>query len=86
MAEQQVCPQILAWGRDVNGRFVINVATQVPIAPDQTIAVPILGFILSKEEEDRLRASLGGLSVATELPPRVPAPLRRNGKPIELLH
>lgn len=65
MADQQVSPQVLAWGRGPDGHFFIQVAVQVSEAGKKVTHVPICGFTLTKDEEERLKASLTGLHIVT---------------------
>lgn len=63
MAEQQVAKQALGWGRGPDGRFVISVDLQVPASDGKVIRVPVTIFVLTKDEEARLAASLAGIVV-----------------------
>lgn len=68
MADQEAAPQVLSWGRNANGKFIITVALPVQLTKDQAIAAPIHTFVLTKEEEAALRASLGGITIASKVP------------------
>ncbi len=71
MAELKVTPRALGWGRAPDGRFCINVDVQVPTTDGNTIRVPLMGFVLTAEEEKNLIASLTGLVImAQPLPSR----------------
>lgn len=66
MARQEALPQALEWGRTPEGEFFIKVI--IPISIDGRQArVPIRAFILTKEEENMLKASLFGLVPAAEI-------------------
>ncbi len=67
MADQSSAPQVLSWGRDPKGRFFIQVLVQSAIGPGQVISAPIHVFVLTQDEEDKLLASLGGITVAHSL-------------------
>lgn len=66
MADLKITPHALGWGRLPDGRFVINVNLQVPTSSGDIISVPAMGFILTKDEEKSLSASLAGLTVITQ--------------------
>lgn len=67
MANQEFYPQAIMWGRSADGRFGITVNMQLPTNKGQFRFVPVTTFILTKEEEQRLRATLDGLHVASSL-------------------
>lgn len=62
MAEQRFYVQSLAWGRASDGKFFINLDMQVT-TPTGDTRVPVTTFILTKDEETRLTASLTGLHI-----------------------
>ena len=69
MAQEQVLPQALQWGRTPDGQFFIRVV--IPITLERTkgpIYVPVRSFLFTKEEEDGLKASLFGLLPASAMP------------------
>ena len=65
MAEQTFHPQSLAWGRLPDGRFFLNLDMQVQGPNGQMVRVPVCSFMLTKDEEERLKASLTGLHIVT---------------------
>ena len=68
MAEQQQQQQQLTWTRLPDGRFAITVGVpmmiQTPQGPQPQV-MPLHTWILSKEEEAKLKASMAGLFVAS---------------------
>lgn len=68
MADQAGAPQTLQWARLPNGRFQITVCVQGQLGPTAPVFnAPIHAFILTQDEEDKLLASLGGITVARSL-------------------
>ena len=65
MAEQQFYPQSLAWGRLPNGKFFLNLDMQIAGPGGKLMRVPVTSFLLTKDEEERLVASLTGLHIVT---------------------
>ena len=68
MADQAGNPQVLQWGRLPDGRFQIVVAVLAQFGAAQPLVAPVHMFVLSREEEDKLLASLGGVAIARSLP------------------
>ncbi len=68
MADMQMQPHALSWGRAPNGGFFINVDVFVR-SPNGNVRVPLMGFGLTKDEENELLAALTGLQIATAIPP-----------------
>lgn len=74
VADKAQTPLDLQWGRNPAGRFVINLVVAVADPRSQTnghkalMYVPLYVFVLSPEEEVKLKQSLTGLSIVTELP------------------
>ena len=69
MADQTATPQALQWGRAPDGRFFINVIIAVQVSgADGSVHVPVHGFILSKEEEEKLKAALANIVLANSMP------------------
>lgn len=72
MADQAGSPQVLQWQRNPAGRFQITVAVQVQLGPGSpVINAPIHAFVLTQDEEDKLLAALGGISIARKLPEKM---------------
>ena len=65
MADQTFFPQSLAWGRLPNGKFFLNLDMQISGPGGKLMRVPVTSFILTKDEEERLKASLTGLHIVT---------------------
>ena len=65
MADQQFYPQSLAWGRLPDGRFFLNLDMQVQAPGGKILRVPVCSFLLTKDEENQLKASLSGLHIGT---------------------
>lgn len=67
MADLEVATQALQWGRLPDGRFFVDIVLPVPAAAGKVVRVPLARFVLTKEEEQFLKASLSGLQIATTL-------------------
>lgn len=67
MAEQNSQVQSVGWGRLNDGRFFIEIALQIPQPGGKTVRVPMTSFILTKDEEERLKGTLTGLHIASSL-------------------
>lgn len=67
MAEQKMSMMAMSWGRQPDGRFFLQLAVPVNGPAGQQIQVPVVAFLLTREEEQSLKASLLGLHVATNL-------------------
>lgn len=65
MANQTFFPQSIAWGRLPDGRFFLNLDMQVTASNGQIVRVPVTTFLLTKDEEERLKVSLIGLHIVT---------------------
>lgn len=65
MADQKFYAQSLAWGRTPDGRFFVNLDMQVTAAGDKLVRIPVTTFILTKDEEAQLLASLRGLHIVS---------------------
>ena len=63
MADVQVAPLALQWGRASDGRFFIAVAVSTALPDGKVGHVPTSRFILSQEEEQSLLEKLTGLAV-----------------------
>lgn len=68
MAEVQIAPVTLRWGRTPLGVFVLELTIPKQVAPDKVEYSPLFQFGLTKEEEESLRAMLSGLVLAPSLP------------------
>ena len=77
MADQQASSMVLIWQRHATGRLMITVAVTVtlpdvpgqdPNAPPTVMNAPVHAFLLTKEEENNLRAVMGGIVLATNVP------------------
>ena len=64
MAEQKFSPMALTWGRAPNGRFFLNLDVPINGPGGQAMRIPVTGFLLTKDEEQSLRAALDGLVIA----------------------
>lgn len=69
MADHKMNPLQLQWGRSPGGRFSITMVATALGPAGQTLAIPIRSWVLSKDEEEALKATLhGGLVIASGLP------------------
>ena len=65
MADLSRAPQGVSWGRTSDGLFTLVISVTAPTADGGAIEVPCSRFVLTKEEEVSLKASLSGLAVVT---------------------
>lgn len=63
MAELEMGPRILQWGRHPSGSFYIAAMTQIP-TKQGSANVPLYVWKLSPEEEAALKAALAGVVLA----------------------
>jgi hypothetical protein len=65
MAEQKISGLALTWGRVPDGRFAITLAIPIAGPGGKVLQAPFTAFILTPEEEQSLRAAMGGLHVVS---------------------
>lgn len=68
MARLTTANKTFQWGRNPNGRFAFKFVADVAVTSTQVIRVMLDEVELSQEEEDALRADMGGLTIAKTLP------------------
>ena len=65
MAEVKQAVPAMQWGRQPDGKFFIGLALPVSGSQGQQIQVPFTCFLLTKDEEQSLRAALDGLVISS---------------------
>ncbi len=68
MAKVQASPLALQWGHTPMGEFYISFALPIALPDGQQGFAPLHVFVLTKDEEDSLKAELKNITIAKSIP------------------